>query len=143
MLEDVIDNEKDKSRRSSNAGMLCKICLYEKSEEEDDPLISPCHCIGSVKYVHLKCIQNWIKSKLNMEQNRNIITILWKNLNCELCKEKLPITLNQNGEELSLIPFDFNLSDSYVILESFSKEKDSTGIHFIDLSSNQSFKIVS
>jgi len=135
------DDEKGRSRKGSNAALLCKICLYEKSEEEDDPLISPCKCTGSVKFVHLKCMQNWIKSKLNMEQNNNIITILWKNLNCELCKEKLPITLHQNGEDFSLVPFTNKISESYVVLESFSKEKDSTGIHLIDLSSNQSFKI--
>jgi len=140
-IEQEEEENNTKSGKGSNAGVLCKICLYDKSDEENDPLISPCKCIGSVKYVHLKCMQNWVRSKLNMQHNKNIITILWKNLHCELCKDKLPITLEQDGEILSLIPFDEHISGSYVMLESFSKEKDSTGIHLIDLSSNQNFKI--
>jgi len=141
IVKDIVEETETKSNKSSNAGILCKICLYDKSDEENDPLISPCKCIGSVKYVHLKCMQNWVKSKLNMQQNRNIVTILWKNLHCELCRDKLPITLEQDGEVLSLIPFDEHISGPYVMLESFSKEKDSTGIHLIDLSSNKNFKI--
>jgi len=130
-----------KSMRSSMADNCCKICLYDKSEEDNDPLISPCNCIGSVKYVHLKCMQNWVKSKLNMQENTNIVTIFWRNLQCELCKTKLPINLNHHGENLCLIPFDNKITGSYIMMESFSKEKNSTGIHLIDLSSNQNFKI--
>jgi len=140
VIEENVEND-EKNGKNSNAGILCKICLYDKSDEEDDPLISPCKCTGSVKYVHLKCMQNWVKSKLNMKQNRNIVTIMWKNLNCELCKEKLPITINQDGEDLTLVPFENKLMGSYVILESFSKDMDSTGIHLIDLTSNQKFRI--
>ena len=124
------------------ADSSCKICLYDKSDEDNDPLISPCNCIGSVKYVHLKCMQNWVKSKLNMQENTNIVTIFWRNLQCELCKTKLPINFNHNGENLCLIPFDNKITGSYIMMESFSKEKNSTGIHLIDLSSNQNFKIV-
>lgn len=78
-----------------------------------------------------------------MQQNKNIVTIYWKNLYCELCKQKLPINVVHGGEELSLIPIGNKITGSYLIMESFSKEKDSTGIHLIDLSSNQNFKMVS
>jgi len=126
--------------RMSISNMCCKICLSE-TEELDDPMITPCDCTGSVKYVHLKCIQNWVKSKLNMQQNKNIVTIFWKNLYCELCKKKFPLNITHHGQELSLIPIGNKISGSYVVIESFSKEKDSTGIHLIDLSSNQDFKM--
>jgi len=137
-----LERSTHKSMTSSMAETSCKICLYDKSEEDNDPLISPCNCTGSVKYVHLKCMQNWVKSKLNMQENTNIVTIFWRNLQCELCKTKLPINLNHNGENLCLIPFDNKITGSYIMMESFSKEKNSTGIHLIDLSSNQNFKIV-
>jgi len=143
MTQDALANHNtsQKSAKNSTAEGLCKICLYDKSEEEHDPLISPCNCIGSVKFVHLKCMQNWVKSKLNMQQNKNIVTIFWKNLQCELCKTSLPINFQHNGENLCLIPFDNRISGSYIMMESFSKEKNSTGIHLIDLSNNQHFKI--
>lgn len=77
-----------------------------------------------------------------MQHNRNIITIFWKNLNCEICKSKLPIHLQHDGKELFLIPLDDRITGSYVIMESFSKEKDPTGIHVVDLTSNHSFRMV-
>ena len=54
-----------------------------------------------------------------------------------------PLKYYHNNKELSLISFGDKISESYVILESFSRENDSTGIHIIDLSANQDFKLVS
>ena len=110
--------------------------------EEDDPLISPCNCIGSVKHIHLKCLQEWVKSKLNMQHRKNLITIFWKSLNCELCKAKLPINIMHEGQKLSLLPLEEKIGGSYVIMESFSKEGEATGLHIVDLTSNETFKIV-
>lgn len=39
----------------------CRICL--SPEEEDNALISPCSCTGSVQYIHTKCFQSWIRKK--------------------------------------------------------------------------------
>ena len=33
----------------------CRICLQEDDFIGENPLISPCNCIGSVKYLHLEC----------------------------------------------------------------------------------------
>lgn len=30
--------------------------------DEDSPLISPCLCTGSLRFVHQACLQQWIKS---------------------------------------------------------------------------------
>lgn len=135
-------SEKVSDVPKASAGAMCKICLSEnQEEEEDDPLLSPCNCTGSVKYVHLKCIQNWVQSKLNTQQQKNIVTIFWKSLSCELCKQKLSLKYYHNNKEFSLISFGDKIGESYVILESFSRENDSTGIHIIDLSANQDFKL--
>ncbi|CAL8367963.1 unnamed protein product [Gadus morhua 'NCC'] len=39
---------------------ICRICHCEGDEES--PLITPCHCTGSLRYVHQSCLQQWIKS---------------------------------------------------------------------------------
>ncbi|XP_059178581.1 E3 ubiquitin-protein ligase MARCHF1-like [Physella acuta] len=39
---------------------ICRICHCER--EENNRLISPCLCSGSLKYIHLSCLQKWIKS---------------------------------------------------------------------------------
>ncbi|XP_064610246.1 E3 ubiquitin-protein ligase MARCHF8-like isoform X2 [Liolophura sinensis] len=49
---------------------ICRICHCES--EPDAPLMSPCLCSGSMKYVHQTCLQKWIKSSENKA--------------CELCK---------------------------------------------------------
>ncbi|KFM79618.1 E3 ubiquitin-protein ligase MARCH8, partial [Stegodyphus mimosarum] len=39
---------------------ICRICHCEGDAEL--PLISPCYCAGSLRYVHQSCLQQWIKS---------------------------------------------------------------------------------
>ena len=36
----------------------CRICL-ETDAPEDDPLIAPCRCAGSMQWVHRKCLDEW------------------------------------------------------------------------------------
>ncbi|XP_008835953.1 E3 ubiquitin-protein ligase MARCH8 isoform X6 [Nannospalax galili] len=39
---------------------ICRICHCEGDDES--PLITPCHCTGSLHFVHQSCLQQWIKS---------------------------------------------------------------------------------
>jgi E3 ubiquitin-protein ligase MARCH1/8 len=39
---------------------ICRICHCESTNEE--PLISPCLCLGTMQYLHQSCLQRWIKS---------------------------------------------------------------------------------
>uniref|UniRef100_A0A1B6DPB5 Uncharacterized protein n=1 Tax=Clastoptera arizonana TaxID=38151 RepID=A0A1B6DPB5_9HEMI len=55
---------------SSASYDICRICHCEGDSEV--PLIEPCYCAGSLRYVHQACLQQWIKSS-------NIRS-------CELCK---------------------------------------------------------
>ncbi|CAF1177396.1 unnamed protein product [Didymodactylos carnosus] len=51
---------KTSSRSSlSDSPDICRICHCEGIEE---PLISPCYCIGTMQYLHQSCLQRWIKS---------------------------------------------------------------------------------
>ncbi|XP_039273561.2 uncharacterized protein LOC120347588 [Styela clava] len=40
---------------------FCRICHCE-GDAEIGPLIAPCYCRGSLRYVHQACLQQWIKS---------------------------------------------------------------------------------
>ena len=51
----------------------CRICL-----EGGNNLITVCDCIGSVQFVHQKCIQTWISTTTNPESKKK----------CELCNAK-------------------------------------------------------
>ncbi|XP_077503780.1 E3 ubiquitin-protein ligase MARCHF8-like isoform X2 [Amblyomma americanum] len=46
--------------QTNGNGDMCRICHCEADAE--NPLISPCYCAGSLRYVHQACLQQWIKS---------------------------------------------------------------------------------
>nr|CAG4650497.1 EOG090X0DX7 [Sida crystallina] len=60
-------------KRASKSQDICRICHCEA--EQDAPLLAPCSCSGSLKYVHQACLQQWVQ--------RSDIR------NCELCKYPL------------------------------------------------------
>jgi E3 ubiquitin-protein ligase DOA10 len=59
----------------------CRFCF--EGSELNNPLVNPCKCIGSMKYVHLQCIKKWRKHTTNLEWVRR----------CQLCLEDYEIVL--------------------------------------------------
>ncbi|XP_011825940.1 PREDICTED: E3 ubiquitin-protein ligase MARCH8 isoform X2 [Mandrillus leucophaeus] len=83
---------------------ICRICHCE--EDDESPLITPCHCTGSLHFVHQACLQQWIKSS--------------DTHCCELCKyefimetklkplrkwEKLPMTSSERRKITCSVTF--------------------------------------
>jgi hypothetical protein len=68
----------------------CRICLMEDNEQ-DNPLIRlPCKCRGSMKSIHLICMQQWLRSKMT-SKSLNFLTVhSFKNIECEICKQSIP-----------------------------------------------------
>ena len=82
-----------KKRDQKATESTCRICLSNENTSPEDPnnsLVSPCACSGSVKYVHIDCLKQWIKSKGVSKIYPNCITYIWKILECELCHRNLP-----------------------------------------------------
>ena len=52
----------------------CRIC-FDSDSTRENPLMNPCLCNGTSKYVHKKCIQHW------REVNNNTI-YFWKCREC-------------------------------------------------------------
>lgn len=69
--------------------LLCRICLSDL-DEDDNPFITPCKCAGSMQFIHIRCLQQWLKSKLQVKQTFCSISFVWKNFECELCKTTYP-----------------------------------------------------
>ncbi|KXS21140.1 hypothetical protein M427DRAFT_51412 [Gonapodya prolifera JEL478] len=48
------------SRKSDDLDLaLCRICFQSRDDEPEKRLISPCKCKGSMRYVHLECLNEW------------------------------------------------------------------------------------
>lgn len=89
----------------------CRICLSDNNstpqvsqknleiekakESEDNPFITPCKCSGTMKYIHVRCLQFWLASKITIKQTSDTCkTLTWKNIECELCKFEFPSKMN-------------------------------------------------
>jgi len=49
-------------------------------------------------------------------------TYCWKQLDCELCKEKFPFKFNHKGMEIELLEYELPEGFSYIILESVTTQ---------------------
>lgn len=64
----------------------CRICLEEEAGV-DNPLLHLCKCTGSVKYLHLNCLTEWINSRRAVNEHQHYSIWAWKNLSWEIWKE--------------------------------------------------------
>ncbi|XP_026191683.1 uncharacterized protein LOC34619087, partial [Cyclospora cayetanensis] len=130
------DGEPPMSFIASN-DMQCRICLLE-GNQEGDPLISPCDCKGSIRFVHLECLRHWITGRLNFhEQQQKPIFV--RQLLCELCKIPYPTAINYNNKRLQVVTVP-KTEPPFLVLENMvgSHQK---GVHVISMSAKKDLKL--
>ena len=64
-INDIIKDEKIQNK-------ICRICYQEEDDSLLNPLIKPCKCTGSVKYIHIKCLLVWLKSRTVYSPNNSV-----------------------------------------------------------------------
>ena len=76
--------------RIEKKNKTCRICFIPEEDEVNNPLVQPCNCDGSLKYIHLQCLSQWIytHSCEKLEINNKCSIYLIKPVVCELCKTK-------------------------------------------------------
>ncbi|XP_069916609.1 probable E3 ubiquitin-protein ligase MARCHF10 isoform X3 [Oryctolagus cuniculus] len=67
-------------------GDLCRICQMAGSSPAN-PLLQPCGCVGSLRFVHQECLKQWLKVKITSGANREAVNT------CEMCKHDLLVDL--------------------------------------------------
>ena len=115
----------------------CRICYGEESNE-DNPLICPCICKGSMKYIHYDCLKNWLNSKIEddisidaNDKEIDVISYNRKDISCELCKEKFPDYVKHNDLFYN-ISFYKPKFEEFIVLESMKVDKEKVKyIHLI------------
>lgn len=75
----------------------CRICL-EEEETKQNPFITPCKCIGSVRFIHLDCFKSWLGSKKLVNYNDGVTSFFWEDLKCDLCKSSLNLSKITMGD---------------------------------------------
>ena len=122
----VIKNPKQRETIFSKVekkNILCRIC-YMEEESPKNPLIQPCTCDGSLKYVHLACLRQWISthSCVRIDKSESCAIFLIKPVECELCKTKFPDYIKHVNKLYPLLDFS-NEYESYLSLESLTLDK--------------------
>ena len=144
-LSDLIafkdDSEDDSEDEDCEKFSLpCRICLSEKYVK-DNPLICPCNCDGTMKYIHLRCLQRALRSKVTTRSSESTLSFSWKVMSCDLCMKPYPyrFILAEKSIELIQIP---KPPEKFVILEGLCKDKNaSKWLHVICLNSKDSIRI--
>lgn len=119
---------------------ICKICLFNDSDLTN-PLISPCNCSGSMKHIHLACLQKWLASRMISRNTENCVTYSWKSMECEICKSQYPFSFCSKGKENDL--FKVEKPDvPYIVLEAIAHDRNNNrGIHIISITNKNSVKL--
>ena len=109
----------------------CRICFGGEEEVEEDldllnkqgtktlknPLLAPCRCTGSSRYIHLECVQQWLGRSRTNYSFEDCTTTIYKISSCELCNTKYPDQVNLNGEKYEIFKVDRPKDIPYLILE--------------------------
>jgi hypothetical protein len=153
-VDAVNESNKFKSEQDTSKKLdekMCRVCLSDENTA-DDPLIeSPCSCIGSVRFIHIKCLKHWLRSKVAERRTEVAVSYAWKDFECEVCKTKYPGKFILAAIEKFEIP-DEKLMDIFKIDRPknnfISLELDNTltsglkALHIISLDKKDRLKIV-
>ena len=146
-IEKIENSEKkygDESRNNNSEfpQKICRIC-YQEDDEEKNPLIQPCLCSGSLKYIHLNCLKQWIGTRncVRIDNNEYCNIFLIKEIDCELCKNKLPDYIRHKNKLYKIIEFHTNFKN-YLSFENLTLDKQKNKfIYVINLDKEKIIKM--
>ena len=115
-INNIKGKEKEKKEKKNNIQKICRICYLEEDNPSLNPLIKPCKCAGSMRYIHLKCLIVWIKTKVEIDNseyldNGKYTIYSAEKIECELCKEVFPNYIKHNNKLYNLMDFEQNFGE--------------------------------
>ena len=122
---------------------VCRICYIEEEDAQTNPLVQPCICDGSLKYIHLSCLKHWINthSCVKLDSNEDCAIFLIKPVECELCKTKFPDFIKYQYKLFPLLDFTDEFKN-YLTLESLTLDKNRNKfIYVVSLEKNKKIKV--
>lgn len=122
--EEVRKKEKKKICRKmqkDKEGHTCRLCFSE--EEIGNPLISPCNCGGTMKFIHLLCFKKWLALKTIAKQNIFFTKYSFQDVTCEISRCQLANSLFLDDSQPNFIEMPIK-TPPYLALEYFNKRKN-------------------
>ena len=132
---DVILKDNESSEKNSNSKVnnlknkkvkICRICYIEEYDKINNPLIKPCKCSGSMKYIHYDCLLHWIRTKIIDKTQKyydNDYSSIFnlELVECELCKTRLPDYIRHKNEIYSLLNLDKDFDEEKILINKNEK----------------------
>ena len=127
------NNNELEIKRKATKNKICRICYMEEDDSKNNPLLDPCTCSGSMKYIHYNCLKHWVNSKCytkieTINQCCSIYKI--KPLECELCKTQFPDVITKNGNIYNISEFKPEF-ENYLIFESLTLDKNKNKYNYV------------
>ena len=160
---------KTNESKQSEKQKICRICYIGEIDNNSNPLIRPCKCSGSMKYIHYKCLLHWLKTKIEIDKTEYIENDYFslyssENIQCELCKQNFPHFIKHDNKLFNLTELEqnydsdlkaenknnnnkdqksgnINSDDNYIVLDSMSPDKDITPYRYLVKFRNNLLKI--
>jgi hypothetical protein len=141
----LVPNEEEGSEEAEDeeeetGAAPCRVCLSDKTSA-DNPMLAPCNCAGTMRLIHLKCLQQWLRSRLATKASANVVSFSWKSLDCELCKKSFPSRVTIEGKVIDLMDIP-KPEGRYFILEGLSKDRNSPkSLHVVSMMNKTELKM--
>lgn len=98
------------STREFGDNPVCYMC-FDEEDSEENPLITPCKCLGDTKYVHVECLRKWHTA----EADNQICFLSSVDATCSVCKSTFKSDFKlKDGRHVKL--FKSSLEPPYVSL---------------------------
>ena len=130
---------------------VCRICLEEEDVHSgENPFITPCGCLGSMRQIHVRCVREWLDAKKQSQKVGGVYSHYWEELSCELCKE--PLKLRNEAliysrdktykykKEFFLLNYKVPVNQKYMVLES-DINCLSKAIHVLNLDAKKEYTV--
>lgn len=106
---------------ASTQEKLCRIC-FEGCNSLDNPLVSLCKCMGTVKYIHFECLKDWVSKNVVKREQNNTLFYSYQEPKCEICQKYYQAEFTYEGKKYSLLDMDRAPNPPYAIFEGIDFE---------------------
>ena len=106
----MIETEKEKETIEK---IYCRFC-YQEESTISNPLICPCKCKGSMKYIHYSCLKKSIMQKIQVRKEKYFDLYFFKSYHCEICLETYPKYIKYKSYIYNLVEIDLSKFNDYI-----------------------------
>ena len=140
-IEIIKNSKKEIFSKLEKKNSVCRICYMEEDDPEN-PLLQPCICSGSMKFIHLSCLKHWISTRscVKIDTTDNCSVYIIKPVECELCKTKFPDFIKHEEKLYALLDFSKEF-ENYLTLESLTLDKHKNKFIYVVSLKNKKMKM--